>query len=73
MDKVKEAGWKDERQAKEEKVITEVDIKTIFESVDIDKSGEISKRVSLEFMRNTIFFASRNLKWQLSFSARPTD
>ena len=55
MDKVKEAGWKDERQAKEEKVITEVDIKTIFESVDIDKSGEISKRVKRqEFMRNTL-------------------
>ena len=61
MDKVKEAGWKDQRQAKEEKVITEVDIKTIFESVDIDKSGEISKRVRRhETMRNNSSFSCRN-------------
>ena len=61
MDKVKEAGWKDQRQAKEEKVITEVDIKTIFESVDIDKSGEISKRVRRqETRRNNSSFSCRN-------------
>ena len=53
MDKVKEAGWKDGRHAQEGEceVITEVNIKTIFEAVDADKSGDISKRVGQKFFK----------------------
>ena len=66
MDKIKEAGWKDGRQAQEEEceVITEVNIKTIFEAVDVDKSGDISKRVIQYSLKNTPSSVFRNSKWR---------
>ena len=44
MGELETAGWKKAEEKKQEE-ITEEDIKAIFNIVDIDKSGSVSKRV----------------------------
>ena len=46
MKELEEAGW---RKAKEKSAdqVTDIDIKSVFNLVDIDKSGTVSRTVSL--------------------------
>ena len=45
MERFKKAGWSNEDNKKEGKTISEEDIKKAFRKMDMDKSGNISKRV----------------------------
>ena len=67
MAELEEAGWKKAEEKKKEE-ITEADMRAIFNLVDIDKSGSVSKRVK-QFMiiiKNVLLF--RKLVWHANFS-----
>lgn len=45
MEELQQAGWK-QAEKKKSQDITEEDLRTIFNLVDIDRSGAVTKRVS---------------------------
>ena len=63
MGALEAAGWKKAEEKKHEE-ITEDDIRAIFNMVDIDKSGSVSKWVSSFMLTNRIkTFVTRKLVW----------
>ena len=59
MERFKKAGWSNEDIKKEGKTISEEDIKKAFRKMDMDKSGNISKRVRSTWVQEAILFADR--------------
>ena len=51
MAELEEAGWKKAKDKPADEV-TDVDIKSVFTLVDMDKSGTVSRIVSIEFLSN---------------------
>ena len=70
----KEMGAERENNLKG-KIISEDDISSAFKAVDIDKSGEISKRVRQYFTHLMFYLCGlyRSLKWPSNTSASDMD
>ena len=61
MEKLESVGWVKVTQ-KESNEITELDIKEIFNMIDVDKSGSVSRRVNIGTIHNrfVIYFSRQN-------------
>ena len=69
MEELEAAGWKKAEEKKQEE-ITEEDIRSIFNIVDMDKSGSVSKRVINLFSNIGNVCMIRKLVWHANFSRK---
>jgi hypothetical protein len=53
MEELEEAGWQ-KAEEKKEAELTEGDLRQIFNLVDIDKSGAVTKRVNLVHLAHSL-------------------